>query len=53
MKTFDQILQSYRELSSSEREKGMRFERLMQRFLLTNNLAFGWVIIGNPHYFVE
>jgi len=33
---FQNILNKHRELSFSERDKGARFERLMQRFLLTN-----------------
>jgi predicted helicase len=32
---FEQVLQKYRDTSSSERYKGYRFERLMQSFLLT------------------
>ncbi len=34
--TFQQILQHYRQISSSERDKGARFERLMQAYLLTD-----------------
>ncbi len=33
--TFQQVLQKYREFSFSERDKGGRFERLMQAFLQT------------------
>ena len=32
---FDQILDKYRKISFSERDKGDRFERLMQTYLLT------------------
>ena len=35
MKTFDEILEKYREDSLSERDKGTRFEVLMKNFLLT------------------
>jgi len=34
--TFQNILQKYRKISSSERDKGDRFERLMQAYLLTD-----------------
>ena len=30
--TFDQILTHYRKFSFSERDKGLRFERLMQEY---------------------
>ena len=33
--TFQQVLQKYREISFSERDKGARFERLMRAFLQT------------------
>lgn len=33
--TFDQIIDKYRENSTSERDKGDKFERLMQAYLLT------------------
>lgn len=33
--TFDQIIKKYRENSTSERDKGDKFERLMQAYLLT------------------
>lgn len=33
---FNQILDKYREISFSERDKGSRFERLMQGYLLTD-----------------
>lgn len=33
--TFDQIIEKYRENSTSERDKGDKFERLMQAYLLT------------------
>jgi predicted helicase len=35
MQTFEEILQKYRDISFSERDKGYRFERLMQSFLKT------------------
>jgi predicted helicase len=35
MQTFEQVLQKYRDISFSERDKGYRFERLMQSFLKT------------------
>ncbi|MCT4664236.1 MAG: DEAD/DEAH box helicase family protein [Flavobacteriales bacterium] len=35
-KTFDQTLEEYREISFSERDKGDRFERLMQAYLQTD-----------------
>lgn len=38
MLSFNQILEKYRKLSTSERNKGERFERLMQGFLLTDPL---------------
>jgi predicted helicase len=34
--TFNHILDKYRKLSHSERDKGDRFERLMQGFLMTD-----------------
>ena len=34
--TFDQILQKYRDISYSERDKGYRFEKLMQSYLKTD-----------------
>ncbi len=34
--TFNQILEKYRKISFSERDKGDRFERLMQAYLLTD-----------------
>jgi len=36
MTTFDQLLNKYRAISFSERDKGDRFERLMQAYLLTD-----------------
>ena len=36
--TFNDILQKYRSISTSERDKGDRFERLMQSYLLTEPL---------------
>jgi predicted helicase len=33
---FNKILNKYRKLSFSERDKGERFERLMQAYLLTD-----------------
>ncbi len=33
---FNQILDKYRKISFSERDKGKRFERLMQTYLLTD-----------------
>ncbi len=36
MVTFNNILDKYREISFSERDKGDRFERLMQAYLLTD-----------------
>ncbi|HUD06953.1 MAG TPA: type ISP restriction/modification enzyme [Candidatus Saccharimonadales bacterium] len=36
--TFNEILHKYRDISSSERDKGDRFERLMQSYLLTEPL---------------
>ena len=33
---FDQILQKYREISFSEKDKGYRFERLMQSYLMVD-----------------
>jgi predicted helicase len=35
MTPFEQVLQKYRDISFSERDKGCRFERLMQSFLKT------------------
>jgi len=35
VKTFEELLQKYRDISFSERDKGYRFERLMQSFLKT------------------
>ena len=35
MDAFEQVLQKYRDTSFSERDKGYRFERLMQSFLKT------------------
>ena len=35
MSTFNSILAKYRKYSFSERDKGTRFEKLMQAFLLT------------------
>src|SRR5690606_16421494 len=34
--TFDSLLEKYRRISFSERDKGDRFERLMQAYLLTD-----------------
>ncbi len=34
--TFNQILEKYRSISFSERDKGTRFERLMQAYLMTD-----------------
>ena len=34
--SFQKILDKYRKISFSERDKGDRFERLMQAFLLTD-----------------
>lgn len=34
--SFQQVLEKYRKLSFSERDKGGRFERLMQLYLLTD-----------------
>ena len=36
MESFNSILKQYREVSFSERDKGDRFERLMQAYLLTD-----------------
>ncbi|MDR2466113.1 MAG: restriction endonuclease, partial [Prevotellaceae bacterium] len=36
MQTFNNILEKYRRISSSEANKGARFERLMQAYLLTD-----------------
>ncbi|MCL1815911.1 MAG: DEAD/DEAH box helicase family protein, partial [Treponema sp.] len=36
MITFEQILQKYREISFSEKDKGYRFERLMQSYLMAD-----------------
>lgn len=36
MTTFDKILDRYRDVSFSERDKGTRFERLMKAYLLTD-----------------
>jgi len=33
---FNKVLEKYRKISFSERDKGDRFERLMQRYLLTD-----------------
>ena len=41
MTHFEQILQKYRDISFSERDKGYRFERLMQSFLKTYPLYEG------------
>jgi len=38
MLTFNQILEKYRQISTSERNKGDRFERLMQGYLMTDPL---------------
>lgn len=38
MATFEQILTQYREQAFSEQDKGARFERLMQNYLLTDNI---------------
>ena len=38
MNVFDTLLQKYRDVSFSERDKGYRFERLMQAFLKTYRL---------------
>lgn len=35
MKSFNEILERYRKLSRSEKDKGTMFEMLMQRFMLT------------------
>ena len=37
MQTFNNILEKYRKFSLSERDKGTRFERLMQAYLLTDS----------------
>ncbi len=34
--TFNQVIEKYRKISFSERDKGDRFERLMQRYLQTD-----------------
>ncbi len=34
--TFNQVLEKYRKISFSERNKGDRFERLIQAYLLTD-----------------
>ena len=34
--SFNKILEKYRKISFSERDKGDRFERLMQAYLLTD-----------------
>jgi predicted helicase len=39
--TFEQILQKYREISFSERDKGYRFERLMQSYLMVDPYYVG------------
>ncbi|MCL2651705.1 MAG: hypothetical protein FWD60_11885, partial [Candidatus Azobacteroides sp.] len=36
MQTFNFILEKYRKVSFSERDKGARFERLMQAYLQTD-----------------
>jgi predicted helicase len=36
MTSFEQVLQKYRDISFSERDKGYRFERLMQAYLKTD-----------------
>ena len=36
MTTFNKILEKYRKISFSEKDKGARFERLMQAYLLTD-----------------
>ncbi|WP_430427412.1 DEAD/DEAH box helicase [Maribacter litoralis] len=46
--TFDQILEKYRNISFSERDKGDRFERLIQAYLQTdptylNTLKYVWM----------
>jgi len=41
MTPFEQILQKYRDISFSERDKSYRFERLMQSFLKTYLLYEG------------
>jgi len=41
VKTFEELLQKYRDISFSERDKGYRFERLMQSFLKTYPLYEG------------
>ena len=38
--TFEKIIKKYRENSTSEREKGDKFERLIQNYLLTKILNF-------------
>jgi predicted helicase len=38
MKTFNQILDKFRVVAFSERDKGDRFERLMKTYLKTNSL---------------
>ncbi|MGN0091961.1 MAG: hypothetical protein ACI35M_02705, partial [Alistipes sp.] len=38
MKSFTQVLNKFRADSSSERDKGFRFERLMQAYLRTTTL---------------
>lgn len=48
MKDFDSVLQLYRDKSFSERDKGDRFERLMQAYLQTdptysNTLKYVWM----------
>jgi predicted helicase len=39
--TFDQILQKYRDISFSERDKGYRFEKLMKAYLQTDPIYAG------------
>jgi predicted helicase len=52
--TFKSILDSFRRESSSEREKGARFERLMRDYLLTEPRYAGlfktvWLWSGFPY----
>lgn len=55
MKTFSQILNKFREEASSERDKGFRFERLMQAYLKTTALYAGkfenvWLWMEFPYH---
>ena len=42
MTSFEQVLQNYRDTSFSERDKGYRFERLMQSYLNTDPTMQGF-----------